>query len=78
MIINDSIAKNTGPLTEERAGLRVPYSVMERLVEISCIASMLRNFPVTTLRDDEIEHFLELQNYFIALESRCYNEVGVE
>ena len=78
MIDDDSIAKNTGPLMEDHPRLRVPYSVMERLVEISCIASMLRNFPVTALHDDEIERFFELQNFFITLESRCYDEAGIE
>lgn len=78
MIYNDSIAKNIGPLSENPSCLKVPYHTMERLVEISRIASMLRNFPVTALHDDEIERFFELQNFFITLESRCYDEAGIE
>lgn len=78
MITKDNNAKMIGPLIEDRVRLRIPYSVLERLVEISCITSMLRNFPVTALHDDEIERFFELQKFFITLESRCYDEAEIE
>ena len=52
------------------------YSEFSRVIDICCMAEMLRNFNIASLRDDEIPRFLELQSFFIRLESRCLDEAG--
>lgn len=42
------------------------------------MAEMLRNFNIASLRDDEIQRFLELQSFFFGLEARCLDEAGFE
>lgn len=42
------------------------------------MAEMLRNFNITSLREDEIGRFLELQSFFFGLEDRCLSEAGIE
>lgn len=54
------------------------YSDFSRVIDICCMAGMLRNFNIASLRDDEIQRFLELQSFFIRLESRCLDEAGFE
>lgn len=54
------------------------YSEFSRVIDICCMAEMLRNFNIASLRDDEIPRFLELQSFFIRLESRCLDEAGFE
>ena len=71
-------AKINGPFSEEPPRLRIPYSRYARLIEVGGIATMLRNFPISCLRDDEVERFIELQNFFINLEAKCLDEAGVE
>ena len=62
------------------AGLRhrIPYSQFSRIIDICCMAEMLRNFNITSLREDEIGRFLELQSFFFGLEDRCLSEAGIE
>ena len=54
------------------------YSDFSRVIDVCCMAEMLRNFCITSLRGDEIERFLELQSFFFALESKCLDEAGFE
>ena len=56
----------------------IPYSSFSRIIDICCMAEMLRNFNITSLRDDEIDRFLELQSFFFGLEDRCLDEAGFE
>lgn len=56
----------------------IPYSQFSRIIDICCMAEMLRNFNITSLRDDEINRFLELQSFFLRLEERCLSEAGIE
>ncbi len=57
---------------------RIPYSSISRMIDICCIAEILRNFSVSSLREDEIERFEELQSFFFELESLCLYEAGIE
>lgn len=57
---------------------RISYHQFSRLIDVCCIANILREFPISSLRGDEIDRFLELQSFFFALESRCLNEAGFE
>lgn len=57
---------------------RIPYSQFSRIIDICCMAEMLRNFNITSLRGDEIGKFLELQSFFLGLEDRCLSEAGIE
>ena len=57
---------------------RIPYHQFSRLIDVCCIAKILRDFSMTSLREEEIERFLELQSFFIDLESKCLDEAGVE
>ena len=57
---------------------RIPYPCFSRLIDVCCLAETLRNFNIASLRDDEIPRFLELQSFFIRLESRCLDEAGFE
>lgn len=59
-------------------GMRVPYQDYARVIDICCIAMMLRNFPMTSLRGEEIDEFLRLQSFFTGLEARCLDEAGFE
>ena len=54
------------------------YPEFSRVIDICCMAEMLRNFCITSLRGDEIDRFLELQSFFFTLESRCLDEAGFE
>ena len=54
---------------------RIPYS---RIIDVYYMAEMLRNFKITSLREDEIERFLELQSFFFGLQERCLDEAGIE
>lgn len=54
------------------------YSDFSRVIDVCCMAEMLRNFCITSLRGDEIDRFLELQSFFFELESRCLDEAGFE
>ena len=56
----------------------IPYSQFSRIIDICCMAEMLRNFNITSLREDEIRRFLELQSFFFRLEDRCLSEAGIE
>lgn len=56
----------------------MPFQQFSRIVDVCCLADLLRNFPVTSLRDDEVDRFLELQSFFLGLESRCLDEAGFE
>ena len=56
----------------------LPYSQFSRIIDVCCMAEMLRNFNITSLRDDEIERYLELQSFFFGLEDRCLSEAGIE
>ena len=57
---------------------KIPYPQFSRLIDICCIANILREFPMSSLRRDEIDRFLELQSFFFELESRCLDEAGFE
>ena len=57
---------------------KIPYQQFARIIDICCMAEMLRNFNITSLREDEIGRFLELQSFFFGLEDRCLNEAGIE
>ena len=54
------------------------YASLNRLVNISCLATFIRSFSIECLNDDEIRIFLDFQNYVIALEARCFEEAGFE
>ena len=56
----------------------IPYSRFSRVIDVCCMAEVLRNFNITSLRDDEIDRFLELQSFFFELETRCLDEAGFE
>lgn len=57
---------------------RIAYHQFSRIIDVCCMAEMLRNFNIASLRDDEIKHFLELQSFFFGLEARCLDEAGFE
>ena len=57
---------------------KIPYRQFSRLIDVCCIANILREFPMSSLRGDEIDRFLELQSFFFELESRCLDEAGFE
>lgn len=57
---------------------KTPFPQFSRLIDICCIAEMLRNFPLTSLDDEETKRFLELQSFFFSLESKCLDEAGFE
>lgn len=57
---------------------KIPYHQFSRLIDVCCIANILREFPMSSLRGDEIDRFLELQSFFFELESRCLDEAGFE
>lgn len=57
---------------------RIPYHQFSRIIDICCMAEMLRNFNIASLRGVEIDRFLELQSFFFALESKCLDEAGFE
>ena len=63
---------------DPRGRRKLEYSHFSRLIDVCCIAEMLRNFPITSLRGMEIDRFIELQNYFIDLEAECFDEMGFE
>ena len=56
----------------------MPFQQFTRIIDVCCLAGMLRNFNIASLRDDEIPRFLELQSFFFSLESRCLDEAGFE
>ena len=75
------IVNNVKLIDEGQSPLRCATSSEEyrsiyRLVEVSSIATFLRNFAVNVLSDVEQKRFFELQNFFIELEARCFYEVG--
>ena len=57
---------------------RIAYHQFSRIIDVCCMAEMLRNFNIASLEDDEIQRFLELQSFFIGLEARCLDEAGFE
>lgn len=57
---------------------RISYSRFSRIIDICCMAEMLRNFNITSLRGAEVDRFLELQSFFFTLESECLDEAGFE
>ena len=59
-------------------GQRIPYSCFARIVDVCCIAEILRNFPISSLRGDEVARFEELQSFFFGLAHRCLEEAGIE
>lgn len=58
-----------GPLSEK-------FKTLSRLIDISSLASFLRNFPINVLTDDEKQIFFGFQNFIIELESKCFDEAG--
>lgn len=78
MIEIGNFSKNNGTPSSGPPGMRTRYQDYARLIDISCIATMLRNFPMTSLRGEEIEEFSRLQSFFIGLEARCFDEAGFE
>ena len=72
-VIRGSLSRKGACETE-----RIPYSRISRVIDVCCMAEMLRNFNITSLRDDEIDRFLELQSFFFGLEDRCLSEAGIE
>lgn len=56
----------------------ITYSSFSRVIDVCCMAEMLRNFNITSLRGAEVDRFLELQSFFFALESKCLDEAGFE
>ncbi|MDO5853817.1 MAG: hypothetical protein Q4Q62_07255 [Thermoplasmata archaeon] len=59
-------------------GQKVPYSSISRIVDVCCIAELLRNFPISSLRGDEVARFEELQSFFFELADRSLAEAGIE
>lgn len=77
MNVIDNIPNN--PINIHRTPISSPeYKSLNRLVNISCLATFVRNFSIEYLNDDEIQTFLVFQNYVIALEARCFEEAGFE
>jgi hypothetical protein len=58
--------------------LRVPSLRIERLAEVGGIESVLHNFQVTTLRDEELNSIFRLQSCLDPLGSKCYEDAVVE
>ena len=48
------------------------------MIDVCCIAQILRNFPISSLTEGEASHFIELQQFFFDLENRCLDEAGFE
>lgn len=57
---------------------KIPYSLFSRVIDVCCMAEMLRNFNITSLREEEVGRFLELQSFFFRLEDECLSEAGIE
>ncbi len=49
---------------------------LERLVDISILATFLRNFPIGNLTEEERHQFLEFQGYFVSIEAECFDAAG--
>jgi hypothetical protein len=49
---------------------------IERLVDVSVLATFLRNFPLGNLTEEEKHQFLEFQGYFIGVEAKCFDAAG--
>lgn len=49
-----------------------------RLVNISMLASFIRDFPLTYLSKEERERILDFQTYVVHLESQEFEKAGVE
>ena len=49
---------------------------IERLVDVSILATFLRNFPLGNLTDEERHQFLEFQGYFVGVEAKCFDAAG--
>lgn len=78
---SERVTRSKHACSEQNApglGQRIPYSCISRLIDVCCIADILRNFPISSLRGNEIERFEELQSFFFDLESRCLYEAGIE
>lgn len=78
---SEEVAESNHTSSEQEAlclEQRVPYSCISRLIDVCCIADILRNFPISSLIGDEIERFEDLQSFFFDLESRCLYEAGIE
>ena len=54
------------------------YQDYARLIAVSCIATILRNFPMTSLHGEEIEDFSRIQSFSIDLMARCFDDAGFE
>ena len=68
---------NTNGKIDNRGGdLSPDIKRLDRLVEISCITRALREFRLSVLNDEEREHFLQMQGFFIRLEASCYDAAG--
>jgi len=50
---------------------------MDRLVLFSGMATLLREFPLSILSDDERAFFAQVQSFFIDLEARSFDEIGL-
>lgn len=70
---------NNGLMGFHRTPIGSPeYASLYRLVDISCLATFIRNFSIQNLNEDEIQRFLDFQNYVIGLEAKCFEEAGFE
>ena len=54
------------------------YKKICRLMNIGSIATMLRSIPLNNLKTEERSKFLEFQEYFVNLESECFDEANFE
>lgn len=49
---------------------------IERLVDVSILATFLRNFPLSNLTEEERHQFLAFQSYFVCIEAKCFDAAG--
>ena len=76
----DTVSEKTPYLEPlgDNAGSHRNFSDFSRLIDVCCIAQILRNFPIASLTEGEASHFIELQQFFFDLENRCLDEAGFE
>ena len=59
MIEIGNFSKNNGTPSAGPPGMRMGYQDYARLIDVICIATMLRNFPMTSLRGEESRGVLQ-------------------
>lgn len=68
----DEMGRRETPMTDEADRLRA----IDRIVSVSVLATFLREFPLTYLKDER-RVFMGFQKYIVHLEGQLFEEAGV-